>query len=64
MEDSLTVGMRARDLEGCVTYTNPAFCQMVGFTAEELINAKPPMPYWAPEDFERIQAIHDSIIDG
>ncbi|MBK8400349.1 ATP-binding protein [Propionivibrio sp.] len=64
MEDSLTVGMRARDLEGCVTYTNPAFCQMVGFTAEELINAKPPMPYWAPEDIERIQAIHNSIIEG
>lgn len=64
MEDSLTVGMRARDLEGVVTYTNPAFCQMVGFSAEELIGAKPPMPYWAPEDMERIQSIHNSIIDG
>ena len=64
MEDSLTVGMRARDLEGVVTYTNPAFCQMVGFSAEELIDAKPPMPYWAPEDMERIQSIHNSIIDG
>lgn len=64
MEDSLTVGMRARDLEGVVTYTNPAFCQMVGFSAEELINAKPPMPYWAPEDLERIQSIHNSIIYG
>ena len=64
MEDSLTVGMRARDLEGVVTYTNPAFCQMVGFSAEEPIDAKPPMPYWAPEDMERIQSIHNSIIDG
>lgn len=37
---------------------------MVGFSAEELIDAKPPMPYWAPEDMERIQSIHNSIIDG
>jgi len=64
MEDSLTVGMRARDLEGRVTYTNPAFCQMVGFSAEELIGARPPMPYWAPEELENTQAIHQAVIEG
>lgn len=35
MEDSLTIGMRARDLDGCITYVNPAFCQMVGFSEKE-----------------------------
>ena len=30
MEDSLVTGLRARDLEGRVTYVNPAFCQIVG----------------------------------
>ncbi|MEI7432318.1 MAG: ATP-binding protein, partial [Betaproteobacteria bacterium] len=64
MEDSLTVGMRARDREGRVTYANPAFCQMVGFSEEELINARPPMPYWAPEEMERAQKIHDAVIEG
>ncbi|MBL8416208.1 MAG: PAS domain S-box protein [Propionivibrio sp.] len=64
MEDSLTVGMRARDLESRVTYTNPAFCQMVGFSAEELIGARPPMPYWAPEELENTRAIHQAVIDG
>jgi len=64
MEDSLTVGMRARDREGRVTYANPAFCQMVGFSEEELINARPPMPYWAPEEMERAQTIHNAVIDG
>lgn len=64
MEDSLTVGMRARDLDGRVTYTNPAFCQMVGFSAEELIGARPPMPYWAPEELENTQAIHQAVIEG
>jgi PAS domain-containing protein len=31
MEDSLVTGLRARDLQGRITYVNPAFCQMVGF---------------------------------
>ena len=44
MEDSLTVGMRARDLNGCVIYVNPAFCKMTGFSPEELVGATPPMP--------------------
>ncbi|MFN9450259.1 MAG: ATP-binding protein [Rubrivivax sp.] len=37
MEDSLVTGLRARDLRGRVTYVNPAFCAMVGFSAEELL---------------------------
>jgi two-component system sensor histidine kinase DctS len=31
MEDSLVTGLRARDLQGRITYVNPAVCQMVGF---------------------------------
>lgn len=49
MENSLLTGLRARDLEGRVTYVNKAFCQIVGLPAEELLGKKPPMPYWAPE---------------
>jgi two-component system sensor histidine kinase DctS len=49
MENSLMTGLRARDLEGRVTYVNKAFCTMVGLSPEELIGKKPPMPYWAPE---------------
>ena len=64
MEDSLTVGMRARDLEGRLTYANPAFCNMVGFSEEELMRAVPPMPYWAPEEYERTQNMHNAVIRG
>ncbi|MBC7603963.1 MAG: PAS domain S-box protein [Ramlibacter sp.] len=49
MEDSLVTGLRARDLEGRITYVNPAFCQMVGFTQEELLGNATPAPYWPPE---------------
>lgn len=64
MEDSLTVGMRARDLEGIITYANPAFCRMVGFSVEELIAARPPIPYWAPEEAEKAQAFHEAVVEG
>ena len=48
MEDSLITGLRARDLAGRLTYANPAFCSMVGFTLEEMAQRTPP-PYWPPE---------------
>lgn len=64
MEDSLTVGMRARDLNGRVIYVNPAFCKMTGFTAEELVNHQPPMPYWAPEHLDDTQALHQAVMAG
>ncbi len=49
MEDSLVTGMRARDLQGRITYVNPAFCQMVGYAAHELLGRAAPAPYWPPE---------------
>ncbi len=52
MEDSLVTGLRARDLNGRVTYVNPAFCHMVGFSAEELIGSDVPH-YWPPELIDR-----------
>ena len=50
MEDSLVTGLRARDLHGAITYVNPAFSQMVGFSAEEL--QQDPPPYWPAEHVE------------
>ena len=56
MEDSLVTGLRARDLQGRITYVNPAFCEMVGFTAQELLGysttAPASAPYWPPERVE------------
>ena len=55
MEDSLSTGLRARDLRGVITYVNPAFCVMVGYSAEELftVPAEPAASYtpvyWPPE---------------
>ena len=50
MEDSVITGLRARDLQGRITYVNPAFCEMVGFSADELIQAGVgEAPYWPTE---------------
>jgi len=60
MENSLVTGLRARDREGRITYVNPAFCDMVGFTADELIGQNAPMPYWPPEmagEYQQRQAV-------
>ena len=64
MEDSLLTGLRARDLDGTITYVNPAFCKMVGYAPEELIGQAPPLPYWDPDHLERTQEVHDMILAG
>lgn len=64
MEDSLLVGMRARDLEGRIVYVNPAMCDMVGYTAAELIGCLPPYPYWHPDDLERHWSDVDTVQAG
>jgi two-component system sensor histidine kinase DctS len=64
MEDSLTVGMRARDLTGRIIYVNPAFCRMTGFSSEELVDRSPPMPYWVPEQLDETMAVHQAVLAG
>jgi two-component system sensor histidine kinase DctS len=64
MEDSLTVGMRARDLTGRIIYVNPAFCRMTGFTSAELVGRDPPMPYWIPEQLDETLELHQAVLDG
>ncbi|MBU0751135.1 MAG: PAS domain S-box protein [Gammaproteobacteria bacterium] len=64
MEDSVQTGLRARDLEGRITYVNPAFCRMVGWSAEELLGRLPPMPYWADEYLDATLTMHDLVMSG
>ncbi|MBI3140888.1 MAG: PAS domain S-box protein [Rhodocyclales bacterium] len=61
VEDSLLAGLRVRDLQGRVTYVNPAFCRMVGYTADELVGREPPMPYWIPEELGVLSSRLDSL---
>jgi two-component system sensor histidine kinase DctS len=64
MEDSLVTGLRARDLAGRITYVNPAFCAMVGFSADELLGYATPAPYWPPELAGEYQKRQDIRLAG
>lgn len=58
MEDSLAVGIRARDLEGRLVYVNKTMADMVGRQPEELVGLLPPMPYWLPEEMDQSMTRH------
>lgn len=54
MEDSMPTGMRALDMAGRITYVNPAFCRMTGWSEAELLGCLPPFPYWPKEDRNKL----------
>ena len=64
MEDSLAVGIRARDLQGRLVYVNKTLGDMVGYKPEELVGLMPPMPYWVPDDLDQIMRRHQRMMAG
>ncbi len=54
MENSLSTGMRALDLQGRITFVNAAFCQMTGWTEADLVGRIAPFPYWPEADHEML----------
>jgi two-component system sensor histidine kinase DctS len=78
MEDSLSTGLRARDMQGVISYVNPAFCAMVGFTPDELLPAPAATgsdtqnrqstlyapPYWPPEYAALYQQRQQQRLEG
>ena len=64
MENSMLTGMRALDMQGRITYVNPAFCQMTGWSEEELVGKTAPFPYWPEEDHELLHARLQEELSG
>jgi len=64
MENSMLTGMRAMDTDGRVTYVNPAFCAMTGYTETELINGRPPFPYWPSDRIEENARLFQQELQG
>jgi PAS domain S-box-containing protein len=54
IEDSLPSGIAVMDESGRQIYVNNTFCQLVGWSAEELNGMTPPFIYWASEDTDNI----------
>ncbi|MDP1901919.1 MAG: PAS domain S-box protein [Rubrivivax sp.] len=64
MENSMPTGMRALDLQGRITYVNAAFCQMTGFSTQELVGRVPPFPYWPTERIEENNRLLQQELQG
>ena len=56
MENSMLTGMRALDLQGRITYVNPAFCRMTGWSEPDLVGRTAPFPYWPEEDIDALSS--------
>lgn len=54
IEDTMLAGIQVIDLNFTQTYVNAAFCQMVGWSREELIEKIPPYIYWPIEKKEEL----------
>ena len=64
MENSMLTGMRALDMQGKITYVNPAFCEMTGWSEKELIGTTAPFPYWPAQDYEILTKQLDDELEG
>jgi len=67
MENSTPVGIRAHDMEKRITYVNRAFCDMTGWSANELIGLTPPFPFWPDSRREELvekmnQALESEVV--
>jgi PAS domain S-box-containing protein len=64
MENSMLTGMRAMDMEGRITYVNPAFCAMTGFSDNELVGRLPPFPHWPHDRIEENSRLLQQELQG
>ena len=64
MENSILTGMRAMDMRGRITYVNAAFCQMTGWSEQELVGRVPPFPYWPDEDHDMLEEKLQQELNG
>ncbi|GAA4340342.1 hypothetical protein GCM10023144_39900 [Pigmentiphaga soli] len=64
MENSMLTGMRVLDMEGRITYVNPAFCRMMGWDESDLLGRAPPYPYWPKGNQEQQRRNLEMLLAG
>jgi len=61
---SMKDGFSILDKQGVHVNVNQAFCEMTGFTLEELIGSGPPHLYWPEEEYENIETAFEKTLRG
>jgi len=64
IETSLAAGIVVSDDQGRNLFVNPAFCEMTGWTKDELVGVSAPYPYWPDEEIPEILNAFDSALAG
>ena len=62
--ENLADGFSLVDADGRQTGVNKAFCEMTGFSAEELLGKSAPYPYWPEEELEKIGLAFQALQEG
>ncbi|MDB6022116.1 MAG: Multi-sensor signal transduction histidine kinase, partial [Pedosphaera sp.] len=55
IEDSIPSGIAVVDVEGMLTYVNPAYCELVGWSETELLGMKPPYAFLPASEMQAMQ---------
>jgi PAS domain S-box-containing protein len=64
IESSMGAGVVAVDTKGRQIYVNPEFAEMLGWPAEELLDAMPPFVYWPESEISRISETFNHMLSG
>ena len=64
IEASIPSGIAVVDLQRRQSYVNRSFCDMVGWSEEDLVDAKPPFVYWPPEDLKVMNEAFEQMMAG
>ncbi|MEJ2727299.1 MAG: PAS domain S-box protein [Deltaproteobacteria bacterium] len=64
IEKSIPCGISGFDTEGYQIYVNRIFCEMVGWTEEELMGTQYPFKYWQQEDIEIFSDNFQVLVSG
>jgi PAS domain S-box-containing protein len=64
IEQSIPCGISGFDMEGNQIYVNQVFCEMVGWSEEELIGAKYPFKYWPQKNIEIVPANFQMLLSS
>jgi two-component system, cell cycle sensor histidine kinase and response regulator CckA len=62
--DAISDGVAIVDASGVQRFVNRAFCEMVGYSAGELVGASPPFRYWPEEHTAQLKAVLEAAMAG
>jgi diguanylate cyclase (GGDEF)-like protein/PAS domain S-box-containing protein len=51
-------------IDGEMQAVNDTLCRLTGFSREQLVGSRPPMPFWPPEEIERSESRRERLLQA